>query len=122
MKYVQGEDGVWREPPGYEALWGWFGLSYASWLTLPRVLMHEMPDDWQARMAQLLEEWAAHWDIPNELCELIPQVNAKRGNKFTKWPEFILDYRHPDEGAVEALKARAYTITEAGKAYLEGKK
>lgn len=39
--------------PGYDALWGWFGLSRASFLVLPRVLMHEMPDDWQLRMAAL---------------------------------------------------------------------
>lgn len=25
------------------------GLSYASWLTLPRVLMQAMPDEWQER-------------------------------------------------------------------------
>lgn len=32
---------------GENALWLWFGLSRASWLTLPRVLMHEMPDEWR---------------------------------------------------------------------------
>jgi len=42
---------------GYDKLWSWFGLSYASFLTLPRVMMHEMPDEWQGKMADLLEEW-----------------------------------------------------------------
>jgi hypothetical protein len=32
---------------GREKLWDWFGLSYASWLTLPRVLMHEIPNEWR---------------------------------------------------------------------------
>ena len=28
----------------------WFGLSYASFLTLPRVLMEAMPEEWQRKM------------------------------------------------------------------------
>ena len=28
---------------GCDDLWEWFGLSRASWLTMPRILMHEMP-------------------------------------------------------------------------------
>ena len=42
---------------GYEALWLWFGLSRSAFATLPRVLMHEMPDDWQADMARLLNQF-----------------------------------------------------------------
>ncbi|MBT7631292.1 MAG: hypothetical protein HN597_16555 [Desulfobacula sp.] len=42
---------------GKERLWGWFELSYASFLVIPRVLMHSMPDDWQNQMASLLEEY-----------------------------------------------------------------
>lgn len=33
-----------------------FSLSYASWLTLPRVALQEMPLDWQAKFVALLEE------------------------------------------------------------------
>lgn len=47
---------------GFERLWAWFGLSRASWLTLPRCMMHEMPDDWQAKMAALLEQWDETWN------------------------------------------------------------
>ena len=43
---------------GREKLWLWFELSYASFLTLPRVLMHEMPDEWQGKMADLLNEYS----------------------------------------------------------------
>lgn len=34
----------------------WFGLTYASWLTLPRLSLQEMPLDWQARFVELLNE------------------------------------------------------------------
>ena len=90
------------ERPGYEALWLWFSLSYASWLTLPRVLMHEMPDDWQKRMAELLAEWDDTWDS-SELPS--PSVTAKAEGKFTKWPEWVLSYRHPDKAQIDRLRS-----------------
>lgn len=37
-------------------LHSYFGLSYASWLCLPRVSLQEMPLDWQAKFADLLRE------------------------------------------------------------------
>ncbi len=67
---------------GHDRLWAWFSLSYASFLTLPRVMMHEMPDEWQDKMAALLEEWDDTWDgddLPT------PCVNAKVNGKFTRW-------------------------------------
>lgn len=88
---------------GYGALWGWFGLAYASWLTLPRVLMHEMPDQWQSDMARLLTEWDAAWntrDLPASV------VSAKAGGKFTAWPEWLLEYRHPDQAQIAARRAQ----------------
>lgn len=87
---------------GRERLWLWFGLSHASWLTLPRVLMHEMPDKWQDRLAALLEEWDATWDsskMPS------PYVSARGNhNKFTRWPLWLLNYRHPDAAEIEKLR------------------
>lgn len=86
---------------GYEALWGWFCLSYASWLTLPRVMMHEMPDDWQMRMAELLNEWEATWDS-NEMPDSF--VHAKKGGRFTRWPDWLLNYRHPNNEQINRLR------------------
>ena len=88
---------------GYERLWNWFSFSYASWLTIPRVMMHEMPDEWQDKMAALLEEFDSTWDS-YELPQ--PIVNARKDNKFTKWPSWILNYRHPDRYEVERFRVR----------------
>lgn len=87
---------------GYDALWLWFSLSYASWLTLPRVLMHEMPDEWQDRMAELLREFDEAWDS-----EGMPQslVVARKDNKFTSWPEWLLNYRRPNRSEIERLRS-----------------
>src|SRR5574341_1370059 len=73
--------GYYGHRPGHEELWTWFGLSYAGWLTLPRVMMHEMPDDWQMRMAQLLREWDEAWDLA-KLPEIEMSVSLKKGGKF----------------------------------------
>ena len=86
---------------GYDKLWDWFGLSYSGWLTLPRVLMHEMPDEWQERMADLLLEWNERWDT-NDMPT--PYVLARQGNKFTKWPSWVTNYRRPDKEEINARK------------------
>lgn len=89
--------------PGYDALWLYFGLSYAGWLTLPRALIHEMPDGWQARMAELLNEWDDTWRNPPNLDVL---VTLKKGNRFVKPPEFLTNYRRPDRAAINELRGR----------------
>lgn len=34
----------------------WFGLSYANFLVLPRIVLQSMPEDWQERFVALVEE------------------------------------------------------------------
>lgn len=91
---------------GQEALWGWFGLSRASFCVLPRVLMHEMPDEWQGRMAELLREYDETFDT-SDLPEC--KVQAHDGKRFTSWPEWLLNYRHVDGAAVESLRVGRQT-------------
>lgn len=91
-----------KKNAGRNRLWDWFGLSRASWLTLPRSMMHEMPDDWQMKMAELLEQWDNTWDS-SELPS--PHVSAKENGKFTRFPEFIKNYRHPDRAKILSLKS-----------------
>jgi hypothetical protein len=86
--------------PGYDALWVYFGLSYASWITLPRVLAHEMPDDWQSRMAALLQEFDA---VFKNVPQYDVQVQLKRDGRFVPMPDWI-SYRHPDTKIIETFK------------------
>ncbi len=91
------------ERPGEDALWLWFGLSYANFLVLPRVLMHAMPDDWQGRMAQLLDEYSeAYPNLPG----IETSVSAKVDGAFTRFPPWLLNYRHPDEDAINEAKCK----------------
>lgn len=65
-----------------EAIHSWFGLSYASYLVLPRSVLQSMPDAWQAKFVELLN------DIPKSLhVDDLPnyQVNAVDANgRFIK--------------------------------------
>lgn len=88
--------------PGYEELWGWFGLSRASWLTLPRILMHEMPDEWQRDMARLLNEYCDAF--PNQP-DLGTRVSALTpSGKLRAMPYWVGEYRHP-QNAADEIKA-----------------
>lgn len=45
----------------------WFGLSYASYLVVPRTVLQSMPHDWQSRLIALMDEmnetidWMPEW-------------------------------------------------------------
>lgn len=95
-------DGAW-ERPGYDALWLYFGLSYASFLVMPRVFMHAMPDEWQAKMAALLDEWDETWNWDDCGFEHTA-VSVKRDGKFSAMPEYVINYRHPDHSAIEHFR------------------
>lgn len=91
--------------PGHEALWEWFGLSRACWLTLPRVLMHSMPDDWQARMADLLSEFDAEFPNQPAMCTRVSVTD--HGGRRIGYPAWLVDYRHPDRRMVESMRAES---------------
>jgi hypothetical protein len=95
-----------RTGEGHQKLHGWFGLSYASFLVLPRVLMQQMPDEWQGRMADLLSQYDEAF--PNQP-DFGTRVQCERAGKLTKWPSWILDYRHPDAAEIGKLR----TLTSA---------
>lgn len=86
---------------GDNKLWGWFGLSHASFLTLPRVLMHEMSEEWQNKMATLLVEYEETY--PNQP-DIGTRVQATRSGKLTKFPEYLLNYRHPQRDEIGILR------------------
>jgi hypothetical protein len=54
-----------------------FGLSYASWLTLPRLALQEMGPDWQARFVDLMEEGYARGLAPPDDTYVMRRVGGK---------------------------------------------
>ncbi len=86
---------------GKERLSRLFGLSYASFLVLPRSLMQEMPDGWQDRCVDLVKEFDSEY--PNQPDGEI-FISWKEGGKFAKLPESLGNYRRPDRKAIEKMR------------------
>jgi len=98
--------------PGHDALHLWFGLSYASWLTLPRVMMQAMPDAWQRDVARLLGEWDNTWR--GEAAGVVAKTRVNRvgaRGRIEAWPEWVTNYRHPDGAALDAARGAPPLIT-----------
>ena len=76
---------------GHDKLSCWFELSYASFLTMPRVAMQAMPDEWQSNMADLLNE--VDDEFPN-FPEFKYRFQRVEGNRFSKFPEWLLNYKY----------------------------
>ena len=93
-----------KSTKGYDRLWLWFGLSRAGWLTIPRVLLHEMPDEWQGRMAALLEEYEETFTNWPE--GIGSRVQITDCGKLTSRHNWILDYRHPAQGKIDNLRSK----------------
>ena len=85
-----------------EDLGCWFGLSYASWLTMPRVMMEAMPKEWQQRMARLLNEYEDAF--PNQP-DIGTRVQITKHGKLVKALPHLLNYRHPDKAKIDAMRA-----------------
>jgi hypothetical protein len=87
---------------GREQLWAWFELSYASFLTIPRVLMHEMPDEWQGKMAELLTKYSE--TFPNWPEGTGTRVQYTVNNHLAPMPHWLTDYRHPNQDEISKLR------------------
>jgi len=74
------------------AMWDWFGLSYASYLVVPRALLCGMPDEWQERMVALLNEARETYDSDQIHDNYTVHLRNERG-RFVSDP--LRDYRHP---------------------------
>lgn len=84
-----------------EALSCWFGLSYASYAVLPRVLMEAMPAEWQDKMATLLNEYDCAF--PNQP-DVGTRVLITQNGKLIKTPNWLLNYRYPDRAMIKRLR------------------
>lgn len=79
----------------------WFELSRAQYLTIPRSIMEAMPEDWQHKMANLLNELDSTYDWrPNEGRYWVRLKDDK--GRYVSDP--LMQYRHPDKNYIQSLK------------------
>lgn len=77
---------VFHEPPLNE----WFELSYAQFLTVPRLVLESMPYEWQLQMKQLLTEMDTTFDWRPAKGRYWVKLRDDNG-RFTDAP--LADYR-----------------------------
>lgn len=65
-----------------EPFHAWFGLTYASYLVLPRIVLQSMPRRWQLKMIALINRIPKTLEIEHEMPDY--QVLAKENGKFVK--------------------------------------
>lgn len=88
------EQGATVDPLDNEPVHRQFGLTYASWLVWPRVLMQAMPLLWQQKFCKLSEE------LNDKFPDWTPedgkfQVGLRVDGKMAKLPPALCNYRHP---------------------------
>jgi hypothetical protein len=71
-----------RPDDGAQAVHNWFELTYAQFLVLPRVVMSEMPGEWQTKMVELLDELGETFDYWPRNDEMF----YVRVGKEVQWP------------------------------------
>lgn len=96
------------ERKGYDRLWLWFNISRAGWVTLPRVLIHEMPDEWQDKMAALLEEYETTFTNWPE--GIGTRVQITDFGHLTCLYNWLHNYRHPAKGKIETIRAASRQV------------
>ena len=85
MTYEEVEQGHFGSP-----IHEWFELSYAQFLTVPRLVMESMPYEWQCEMAKLLREMDATFDWRPENGRYWVKLRDENG-RFSTPP--LCDYR-----------------------------
>jgi hypothetical protein len=63
-----------------EAIHTWFSLTYANYLCLPRSVLQSMPDEWQQRFVEMLEEMQeqfGHLDWPNYRVSAVDKLTGR---------------------------------------------
>lgn len=88
MSMIKDEQGHYVEPPFH----AWFGLTYSSYLVLPRAILEAMPLEWQNNMIALLNEANERLDTDKIQDSYSVQLRADDG-RFVRDP--FANYRHP---------------------------
>lgn len=84
----------------------WFGLSYANYFVMPRVILDAMPCEWQRAWVALMEELDNTFDLHGHGLEYEVHRRGERG-RFVHDP--LSAYRHPDRAMIDGLRRKEAT-------------
>lgn len=78
----------------------WFGLTYANYLVLPRLILQSMPAEWQHQFVRLLDQIPEIIDFDESYSDCYC-INYKVDGKYSRDP-----YRDYRRGSVKLKKIR----------------
>jgi len=73
----------------------WFGLSYASYFSIPRAVLEAMPVEWQARWVEVMREVDETFDWMSILPDDSTYTVNLRHKSGRFLPDPLRNYRHP---------------------------
>lgn len=79
----------------------WFSLTRANFLIMPRVLMEQMPEEWQHKFTKLLDEYG---DTYPSLPDFEYDVRLRENGRLAKMPEYLTNYRRPHLETINQFK------------------
>ena len=82
-----------------------FGLTYAAWLCLPRVLLQEMPLEWQVKLVELLDQFDDEFDWLPANATMYVQFKDDSGT-FMKVPRELCHYKYPEQEALDKMRRK----------------
>lgn len=91
-----------ESPEHHKTINGYFGLSYASFLVLPRVLMQEMSEKWQNKFVALLDEWDK--EFPNMPVDTFQVRATSNTGKLVKMPSSLSKYKYPEYEEINKMR------------------
>jgi hypothetical protein len=74
------------EPADPNPIHGLFGLSYASYLVIPRSVLQSMPQDWQARFVAMVREIGERFDFGETVGFDYSVLRRGEGGRFVEDP------------------------------------
>lgn len=79
--------------------WTFFGLSYAAYLTIPRLALQELPVEWQQKFFDLLREAAEEHGLDTPSYVVMRRDHRGRLTSQDPWA----DYRHSTVAEARSL-------------------
>src|SRR4051794_1977145 len=82
---------------------GEFGLTYASYFVMPRVLLEAMPEGWQRVFVQSIRDF---WQVfDDRQVDRAYQVHL-RGEDGRFQPDPFSHYRHPNQALIDSVRVK----------------
>jgi len=75
----------------------WFGLTYASYLVLPRSLLEAMPGTWQIRFIEAMKEFDDAFKYPKEDHSYKVQLQICIDGEDVNMQDPLADYKYPPD-------------------------